>query len=213
MFSYILGRLWSYVVALLILGVVFVLHESSHWIAAEIYGVHAQSFNIGMGPGVKIFELFHTDIYLRFIPFSSSVKIPLEPLQAGAKGLADLSTIEKLFVFGAGIFTNILTGQAALWYCSRNLESIGADIRLMLLEQKLHKQSRLKSKSLNFLASAGDLFEIFPISARPSLRSILLSFGTLSVALGIFNLLPIPPCDGARIFDALFVGGDVPPVF
>jgi membrane-associated protease RseP (regulator of RpoE activity) len=207
MFSYILGRLWSYVVALLILGLVFVIHESSHWIAAEICGVHAQSFNIGMGPGVKIFELFHTDIYLRFIPFSASVELPLDPLRASVKGLADLSTIQKLFVFGAGIFTNILTGQAALWYCSRDLESIFANIRLMLPDQKLHRQSRLKSKTLNFLASAADLFAIFPTAARPSLRSILLSFGTLSVPLGIANLLPIPPLDGARIFDALFVGG------
>ena len=61
--------------------------------------------------------------------------------------------------------------------------------------------------ALLFLASRIYQWPFLPEGLLPGLISFLLTTAVLSIGLGLFNLLPIPPLDGSKVLFALLPEG------
>jgi membrane-associated protease RseP (regulator of RpoE activity) len=207
MLKHTLLRVWCYVAAVLILTGLVVIHEAGHWAAAEGFGARCRTFNIGFGPGVKLGDVGQTEIWFRSIPLGGSVEMPFGSTEK-AKSIADLSTAQKVVVFGAGIAVNSLVALVLLGYClTRKSKRPANDLRVEMAIQHARKKSAFKSRSLEILARLGDVFGILPEGPLFGFRGMVKTAGISSLALAILNVVPVPPLDGYRIYDALFVGG------
>jgi hypothetical protein len=162
------------------------------------------------------------------MPFGGYVELPMSmPFGSDGVAISDLSTIQKLFVFGAGIAVNLVCGAGLLFYLGR-LE------RAMLPKELLYEiilKSSLKAAkdeakfriegakflgdrvhrflrdTLNFTASCGNPFISLSEGPMNGWRGIVKETAVFSTVIGIGNLIPLAPLDGARMFDTLFVGG------
>jgi hypothetical protein len=226
--KHFLHRVWCYVAALLILSGVIAIHEGGHWIAAELNGAHCRTFNIGFGPGIRVGQVSQTEIWICCLPFGGYVELPMsEPFGNDGIAIANISTMQKLFVFGAGIGVNILCGVGLLYYLGRMTRTIPLkdavyELALQQALMRAKRESKFSIESakifgdrahrflrgtLNFLAACGN--PLIGLSEGPmnGWKGIVKEAGVFSIFLGIANLVPIAPLDGARMVDALFYGG------
>ena len=44
----------SIIIAFLILGIVIIVHELGHFVAAKLNGIMVEEFSVGMGPGLSV---------------------------------------------------------------------------------------------------------------------------------------------------------------
>lgn len=107
----------------IILGVLIVVHEFGHFIAARLCGIRVDEFGLGYPPrALKMFRAWGADFTLNWIPFGGFVKIfgenPLDPElvdEHGAPTAADTSRSflsksrpKQAFVLVAGVLFNFL---------------------------------------------------------------------------------------------------------
>jgi regulator of sigma E protease len=94
-----------------VLGVLVLIHEFGHFIAAKRAGVRVEVFSVGFGPRIWGFKKGDTDYRLSLFPLGGYVKLPGEnPDEAtGAPWeLTSKSPFQRLIVFAAGSVMNIL---------------------------------------------------------------------------------------------------------
>jgi regulator of sigma E protease len=95
-----------------VLGVLVLVHEFGHFIAAKKAGVRVEVFSIGFGPRLFGFKVGETDYRVSAFPLGGYVKLPGEnPNEAtGAPWeLSSKSAPQRFLVFVAGALMNILT--------------------------------------------------------------------------------------------------------
>lgn len=227
MLRHTLHRVWCYLAGLLILGSVVALHESGHWVASELCGAHSKTFNLGFGPGIQVCSVNGTEIWLRALPFGGYVELPMTEQSTTTRSIHDLSLGAKIFVFGAGIAVNLIIGVLLLWYSIRiglglSLEKRKADLMVRIAIKEARKDAAFKldvakflgvtaqrfmEHFLNYCARAANTVTGLSEGGMTGPRGIVMEAMFLSLGLAIFNILPIPPLDGSRVFDALFYGG------
>jgi membrane-associated protease RseP (regulator of RpoE activity) len=184
-----------------------VLHEAGHWAASETFGARCKTFNLGFGPGIRVGQIGHTELWFRSILLGGSVEMPFSSTEK-AKSIADLTTAQKVVVFGAGIAVNVTIGFVLIGhYLKRKSSRPAHDLRVELAIQAARKKSAFKSRPLEILASFGDVIGFLTEGPLFGFRGMVKTAGIFSLALAVTNLVPIPPLDGARIYDALFIGG------
>jgi len=83
-----------------LLGVVLV-HESGHYLAARLFGIHPEEFSIGFGPKLMGTQLFHDNFNLRAIPFGGYVRFAHETL-------LPLPWTERVVISSAGVIMNLI---------------------------------------------------------------------------------------------------------
>ena len=59
---------WQILLAILIFGVLVVVHEMGHFLAAKAVGIRVNGFSIGLGPRLCGFQIGETDFSLRAFP-------------------------------------------------------------------------------------------------------------------------------------------------
>ena len=104
----------------LLLGIVVSVHESGHYFAARIVGVHVVRFSIGFGKALFGFENKHGTIFtLSIIPLGGYVKLlgeeetdstsaASERLERSGASFLDLSGWQKIFIAVAGPAANFV---------------------------------------------------------------------------------------------------------
>ena len=65
----------SILLTLLILGVIILIHELGHFLAARMFKIPVSEFAIGMGPKLITFHGKATDYNLRLVPMGGFVNI------------------------------------------------------------------------------------------------------------------------------------------
>lgn len=225
MFRHASHRVWCYLAGMFLLGSVVALHEGGHWYASEICGVHCPTFNLGFGPGVKVGSINQTEIWLRAIPLGGSVELPMNS-SATNIAIGDLSLGAKLFVFGAGIVVNLISGVLLIW-CHLKIEDgsgteeraaylmVDSAIRSAREDAKFKFRSkflgltaqRIAERFLNYCATSANILTSLSEGGMTGWRGVVWEATVLSIVVAIVNILPVPPLDGSRIFDALFYGG------
>ena len=61
------------VIAILVFGVIIMIHELGHFVAAKLFGVKVNEFSLGMGPALVRFTRGETDYRLRLLPIGGFV--------------------------------------------------------------------------------------------------------------------------------------------
>lgn len=62
----------SIIIAFLILGIVIIVHELGHFVAAKLNGIMVEEFSVGMGPRIISTQRGETLYSLRVVPFGGS---------------------------------------------------------------------------------------------------------------------------------------------
>lgn len=106
----------SIVIAVLILGIVIIIHEFGHFLLAKLNGVVVEEFSVGMGPRILSTERGGTRYSLKIIPFGGSCMMKGEDEEDSGEGsFNSKSVLRRMSVIAAGpIFNFILAFLGAL---------------------------------------------------------------------------------------------------
>lgn len=97
------------IVAVLILGVIVVIHELGHFLLAKVNGITVVEFSVGMGPRIASFNRKGTKYSLKLLPFGGSCIMLGEDETVDDEGaFAKKSVWARFSVIFAGAFFNFI---------------------------------------------------------------------------------------------------------
>jgi len=103
----------------LFFGLLIIVHEAGHFVAARLCGVGINEFAVGMGPTVLSHKAKSGTFFrLRLLPVGGFVSMVGEDEECDAndpRALHNKTKLQRLFVFSAGALTNILVGFVAMF--------------------------------------------------------------------------------------------------
>ena len=191
----------SYLLTFALIGALIAIHEYGHLLAAKLCGIPVERFSVGFGPRLCGFRWRGTSYWLSAVPLGGYV-LPAPPND-------DMITVPvwRRIVFAlGGPAANIVAAFGGLWII--NVVLVGESPAQGLVTSS----SQLSSMVGQLLAAVPGLFStpeqlngivgILVIGGEQfatSAQNLLVFSAILNVNLAIFNLLPIPPLDGARI--------------
>lgn len=184
---------------LAVLYALIFIHEGGHYLALRHYGIPVEKLSIGFFPFIS-FKLGRTRLQVGWLPLGGYNK----PTKAQSRSMSfygDTSLRGSLVISSAGIAANYLAGYllflASALAAGLGWQSVYAAARIcwdmtvgfvpfLLTELHIHS-SQAGSSTVDSIANSGS-----------NLALILLAIGGFSIALGLFNLLPVPALDGGK---------------
>jgi len=106
--------LQTFIVSLLVFGVIIAIHEFGHFAAAKMVGIKVDEFSIGMGPKVFSKQGKETLYSLRGIPIGGYVKMEGEYYEEGSQesnnpsNFNNKTVVQRIFVVVAGVIMNFI---------------------------------------------------------------------------------------------------------
>ncbi|MGL6100472.1 MAG: site-2 protease family protein, partial [Fusobacteriaceae bacterium] len=96
-------------IALLVLGVIIIVHELGHFLSAKYFGMPVTEFAIGMGPDVYSYQGDNTRYSFRAIPIGGFVNISgMEVDSKEEDGFNSKPAYQRFIVLFAGVFMNFI---------------------------------------------------------------------------------------------------------
>ncbi|OGY66139.1 MAG: hypothetical protein A3A16_02415 [Candidatus Harrisonbacteria bacterium RIFCSPLOWO2_01_FULL_44_18] len=171
------------------------IHELGHAIAAILCGVKVKRFSIGIGPGLKI----------KNVPILNELII--SPIFLGGyvmldeEALTQKSLLKKLFVYVSGMLSNVLLAILLLVILGANFfKAVFVSFTIWLGGWPIFIAILMKGNVRPEDSVSG------PIGIGQMLvgdsMPYLLTVAFISLAIAMFNVLPLPPLDGGRILMA-----------
>lgn len=122
----------SVVEALVVLGTIVIVHETGHFLAARVQGIHVTQFAIGFGPVILRFSGQNVEYSLRAIPLGGYVAFPDDDPEAlyqpdDPNLLKNRSIPERALVISAGVIANLIFAYSVL---------VGQSLTVGLVEQE-----------------------------------------------------------------------------
>lgn len=103
---------------LILIGVMILLHELGHYLAARLFDVKVEAFSLGFGPRLTGFQSGETDFRICAIPMGGYVKMtgeqPGEPGSDDPRAFPNKPRWQQLIVVFAGPFVNMILAVAIL---------------------------------------------------------------------------------------------------
>lgn len=196
----------SYVLVTLMLGLLVLIHELGHLAAAGWAGIPVERFSAGFGPRVIGFHKGGTDYRLSLIPLGGYVMLRLED----EAGWSSLPLFKRLVFCLGGPAANLCAALVGivLWKTTSHdmsLSSVLVEPVLALLSmiQQIVSGIPVLFQHPDKLSGIVGIVAAGGRSAGADLGRLTDFSILLSVNLAVFNLLPIPPLDGGRIFLSL----------
>lgn len=194
----------NYIVFVFIILLAIVLHEFGHFIAAKLFKVEVDSFNIGMGKKITGFNKNGTEWNLRLLPIGGSCAINDDSFEK-------ISPWKQIIIFAAGPFVNLalMVVSVAILYLisgSFNIMNVFSTVWNGIVAVLT---SLVSVFDVVFNFSQSTLQENFVVAdqvlgAATNGMEYIYQFCTLNFALNtalfVFNILPIPALDGGQIF-------------
>jgi membrane-associated protease RseP (regulator of RpoE activity) len=165
---------------LAVLTVAIALHELGHMLCMLHYGVEVKEYSIGFGPLVTSFDFRDIQFSLRLIPLGGYV-------MPGSESILSATTWQIVTIYSAGIMMNFIVSLSV--FILTGLISPLRGLRYRVLDWfKLFIPTHFRHRmwmDTNISSSAW--------------RNTLMKLGTMSFMLGVYNILPVLPMDGAKI--------------
>ena len=99
------------IVAILVFGVIIIIHEAGHFTAAKIFGVKVNEFSIGMGPRLFGWGKGETKYSLRALPIGGFVSMEGEDdASEDPRAFNRKPAWQRLIIICAGAFMNLVLG-------------------------------------------------------------------------------------------------------
>ncbi|NTW70293.1 MAG: site-2 protease family protein [Chlorobiaceae bacterium] len=196
---------------IVILSTVVVVHEFGHFLAARRAGVPVYEFSIGFAFSPRIVTFFRsreTEFTLRLLPLGGFVSFSKEGDEDAALLLRS-STLSRASILAGGPFFNIcfavlvfipafmLKNHVSLLPALlSSLQTAGAAVAGtgVVLTRLFTGQSGMES-----LAGPVGIAIMAGQAASRGVVDVLFFTGSLSISLGIMNLLPLPGLDGGQL--------------
>ena len=97
--------------AILIFGVIIIIHELGHFLTAKAVGIAVPEFSIGMGPKLLQWEKGETKYTLRLLPIGGYVAMEGEDEESdNERAFCNKKPLQKILVVAAGATMNLILG-------------------------------------------------------------------------------------------------------
>ena len=180
---------------LLGLSVIIFIHELGHFFIARFFGVHVESFSIGMGPVLLHKTVKGTDYRLSLVPFGgycgmkgekdfqTAMENKLDRIPAEKDSFYGVHPLKRIAIAFAGPFANVILAVAALsvvamigydYYTSPNKIILASefypDSPLSAAEAGLQTGDRIRAINGKRIEYFSDIVEAVSLSARKTLH-------------------------------------------
>ena len=187
---------------IIILGVLVFIHEGGHFLVAKLFKVKVNEFAIGFGPTIFTKVKGETKYALRLIPVGGFVDMEGEAERSDAEGSFSRASVwQRMGIVSAGAIVNIIFGLLVYFILIstktdmyNGLIAVKNFVILVLDSLKQLVTGGMSADQMvgiigisDIVADTNGFIEYFSIMA------------SISVSLGVTNLLPIPPLDGSKI--------------
>lgn len=112
------GAFLSIVVALLVLGVIIVIHELGHFLVAKFFKIKVEVFSVGFGPRLIGFRKGETDYRISAFPLGGYVKMagetPMDTITGEAYEFLSKPKWQRFLVAAAGPAMNVILAVALI---------------------------------------------------------------------------------------------------
>lgn len=192
----------SYVIVLLLLGLLALVHEAGHLAAARVAGIPVAAFSVGFGPVLWKRERGGTEYRLSLVPLGGYVL----PRIDGLEGYVRIPARRRILLALGGPAANLLL--APLLLAPAVLIESGFSMAGLLLAP-IAETSRILRETLAVLPAlfteparlsgvVGIVAQGGEIVSGGAARALHLA-AWLSVSFAVLNLLPVPALDGGKI--------------
>lgn len=197
---------WAYLLAVSAFGLLIVVHELGHYLAARKVGIAVAEFAVGFGPVVVSRTVGDTTWSLRWIPLGGYVRWH----EDGPDLFWDAPPGARAFALAAGPLANLALTALLLTFYFAGVQGWSLETPWLALKGTGYLFMGWW-EGLTALLSGGGLAEIrSPVGMVEDTAKAMMgghaAFGYgawMSLNLGLMNLLPIPGLDGGRL---CFVG-------
>src|SRR5438132_8281569 len=102
----------SIFIALIVLGVIIVIHELGHFLVAKFFGIKVETFSVGFGPRLIGFRKGDTDYRISAFPLGGYVKMagetPMDTVTGEAFEFLSKPKWQRFLVAAAGPAMNVI---------------------------------------------------------------------------------------------------------
>ncbi len=199
------------IAAIVIFGILVVVHEGGHFVTAKSVGVRVNEFSIGMGPLLFSRQMGETLYSLRLLPIGGYVALEGEDEESDdVRAFSNKPAWAKLLVLAAGPFMNFLFAVLVLTVLLMYMGGPANVLEAVVLGFKncINIEIMIFDAFKDLLTGAGSVNDVVgPIgivdavdkTAQTGISNLVLLTVVLSLNLGLFNIMPFPALDGGRI--------------
>ncbi len=199
------------IAAIVIFGVLVVVHEGGHFMTAKAVGVRVNEFSIGRGPLLFNRQKGETVYSIRLLPIGGYVALEGEDEESDdERAFSNKPAWAKLLVLAAGPFMNFLFAVIVLTVLLMAMGGPANILEAVVLGFKncVNMEIMIFDAFKDLLTGAGSVNDVVgPIgivdavnkTAQAGISNLVLLTVVLSLNLGLFNILPFPALDGGRI--------------
>ena len=192
----------SFLLIAFLLGLLLLIHELGHFLAARWMGIPVARFSIGLGPKLWGFRRGETEFWLAAIPFGGYVLPAVDDeheyfrIPVGRRIILALGGPAANFLLPLPLFAmlNVMAGDVSLYHIliAPWVQTVATIGQLLAAIPLLFSQPDAITGVVGIVVE-GERF------VGLSLEKGLFFSILMSLNLGVFNLLPIPALDGGKI--------------
>ncbi|MDD3692679.1 MAG: M50 family metallopeptidase [Oscillospiraceae bacterium] len=113
--AFFLSTVGQIIAAVFLFGIIILVHEIGHFIAARLMDVKVNEFALGMGPKIIKFGKKETKYSLRAFPIGGFCAMEGEDTESSdARSLGSKKVWQRIFIITAGVIMNLLLGFVLL---------------------------------------------------------------------------------------------------
>src|SRR5438094_8661697 len=125
----------SIFIAVIVLGVIIVIHELGHFMVAKFFGIRVETFSVGFGPRLIGFQKGETDYRLSAFPLGGYVKMagetPMDTVTGESYEFLSKPKWQRFLVAAAGPAMNVILAVGLIM----GLYIYGTDVPEFLIGQ------------------------------------------------------------------------------